>query len=320
MSKSGENGWRKPNLTVEGQKAFWDAQSGTYETEEMTTDNQEELDATLAACREVDCEDIITLGGAVGCRDPKVILEDMFSRKGMYVPKVVFNDLAPQQVERARVSILKPFIDHGVEITFLPGQISDICRNIVSKPRRLIIGVYNCQSFFKAEPESGYPFCGYDEYLRNGRILGEEFLFDWVGLSETRELLSTGIRAKVSTLDEEVTKNAVRDSLAAMQRKVSDDLINSISALQIVGQTQERDGFFLSHWYTPSGILALVQDVFGPDEFSISTKHFAKGMALVLDPIGIKPQGVVTVLNNVIGNVLPQSQYETLQAIKRIIV
>lgn len=319
MSKSGEDGWRKPNLTVEGQKAFWDAQSDTYETEEMTTDNQGELDATLAACREINCEDIVTLGGAVGCRDPKVILEDTFSRKGVYVPKVVFNDLSPQQVERARASILKSFVDQGVAIEFLPGEISGICRNIASKPRRLIIGVYNCQSFFKAEPESGYPSCGYDEYLRNGRILGEEFLFDWVGLSETRVFLSTGVRAKVSTLDEEVTKNAIRDSLSAMQRKVSDGSISSISALQIVGQTDGRDGFFLSHWYTQDGILALVQDVFGPDEFSISVKRFAKGMALVVDPVGITPQGVVTVLNNVIGNVLPQSQHETLQAIKRII-
>lgn len=319
MSKSGEDGWRKPNLTVEGQKAFWDAQSATYETEEMTTDNQGELDVTLAACREIDCKDIVTLGGAVGCRDPKVILEDMFSQTGAYVPKVVFNDLAHQQVERAKVSILKPFVDHGVAIEFLSGEISSVCGKIANRPRRLIIGVYNCQSFFRADPRAGYPFCGYDEYLRNGRILGEEFLFDWVGLSETRELLSTGVRAKVSTSDEEVTKNAVRDSLAAMQRKVSDGSISSISALQIVGQTDGRDGFFLSHWYTPDGILALVQDVFGSDEFSISVKHFAKGMVLVVDPVGVTPQGVVTVLNNVIGNVLPQSQHETLQAIKRII-
>src|SRR3989338_6312355 len=171
MSKSGENGWRKPNLTVEGQRAFWNAQSSTYETEEMTTDNQGEIDETLAACREIDCEDIITLGGAVGCRDPKVILEDMFSRKITRVPKVVFNDLAPQQVERARTQILKPFIDQGVEMTFLPGEISGICQKITSRPRRLVLGVYNCQSFFRAEPESGYPFCGYDEYLRNS---GEE--------------------------------------------------------------------------------------------------------------------------------------------------
>lgn len=319
MNKSGENGWRKPNLTVEGQKAFWDAQSGTYETEEMTTDNQGEIDATLAACREIDCEDIVTLGGAVGCRDPKVILEDMLDRKVERVPKIVFNDLSPQQVERAKTSVLKPFIDRGVEMTFLPGEISGICQNIASKPRRLILGVYDCQSFFKAEPESGYPFCGYDEYLRNGRILGEEFLFDWVSLSTTRELISAGIRAKVSTSDEMVVKDAIRDSLAAMQRVVSCGLIPSISALQIVGQKNGRDGFFLSHWYTPNGILELVQGVFGSGEFSISVEHFAKGMTLIVDPVGVRPQGVVTVLNNVIGNVLPKSQHETLQAIKGII-
>ena len=318
MSKSGEDGWRKPNLTVEGQRSFWDAQSSTYETEEMTTDNQGEINETLAACREIDCEDIITLGGAVGCRDPKIILEDMFSRKITRIPKVVFNDLAPQQVERARTSILKPFIDQGVEMTFLPGEISGICQKITSRPRRLVLGVYNCWSFFKAEPESGYPFCGYDEYLRNSRILGEEFLFDWVGLSKG-ELQPAGIRAKVSAHEEVVVKNFVRDSLAAMQRVVTDGHIPSVSALQIVGQTNGREGFFLSHWYTPKGIHELVQSVFDSDEFSIKVKHFTKGMTLVVDTIGVQPQGVVTVLNNVIGNVLPQSQHETLHAIKKII-
>lgn len=320
MSKSGEDGWRKPNLTVEGQRAFWDAQSGTYETEEMTTDNQGELDATLAACREINCEDIITLGGAVGCRDPKMILEDMLCKNGVCVSKVVFNDLAPKQVERARVSILKPFLDKGVEIDFFHGEISCVCKSIACKPRRLIIGVYNCQSFFKAEPTFGYPSCGYDEYLRNGRILGDRFLFDWVGLTRTKEFQSIGARAKISVWDEENKKNAVRASLAAIQREISNGSIPSVSALQIIGQKEGRDDFFLSHWYTPNGILTLTEDVFDPEKFSISIKHFAKGMALIVDPIGATPKGVVTVLNNVIGNVLPQSQHETLQAIKEIII
>ncbi len=319
MSKSGEDGWRKPTLTVEGQKAFWDAQAATYENEEMTTDNQGEMDAVLDAYREVDCEDIVTLGGAVGSRDPKMLLEDTFSRTGGYVPRVVFNDLAPQQVNRAKSSILKSFIDDGVEMVFLSGEIAHVCREIERKPRRLIIGVYNCEAFFKADPQVGYPFCGYDEYLRNERVLGEEFLFDWVELSETNEPTSTGIRAKISTSGEEIRKIAVRDSLAAMQREISSGAIPSIAALQIVGQTEGRSGFFLSHWYTPDGIHKLVGSVFRSNAFSISTRHFAKGMVLIVNPIGSKPQGVVTVLNNVIGNVLPQSQHQTLQAIKGIV-
>lgn len=318
MSKLGEDGWCKPNLTIEGQRVFWDTQSSTYEVQEMTTDNQGEIDETLAVCREIDCEDIITLGGAVGCRDPKVILDDMFLRNITRVPKVVFNDLAPQQVERARNSILKPFIARGVDITFLPGEISSICQKITSRPRCLVLGVYNCQSFFIAAPEFGYPFCGYDEYLRNSRILGEEFLFDWVSLSNG-ELQSVGIRARVSFYEEMMVKNSVRYSLAAMQRAVTEGHVPSVSALQIVGQTHGREGFFLSHWYTPSGVHELVQSVFGSDEFSIRVKYFAKGMVLIVNPIGVQPQGVVTVLNNVIGNVLPQSQLETLRAIKKII-
>ena len=319
MNKLEEDGWRKIKLTVGGQQVFWDDQSSTYETEEMTTDNQGEVDATLESCREIDCKDIVTLGGAVGCRDPKMILEDMFSHPNGNKPEVIFNDLSSCQTERAKTSILKPFINKGVKITFLPGEISNICRHIASKPRRLILGVYNCMSFFKAEPESGYPFCGYDEYLRNSRIIGEDFLFDWVIFSQTNELVSIGLRARISIEDDIPTRNTVREALAAIEKEVSSGALPLISALQIISQHRNKAGFFLSHWYTQNGILSLVRSVFADSDFTITIKHFPKGMALIIDPIGAQLQGVVTVLNNVIGNVLPQSQYETLHAIREII-
>lgn len=319
MDKIGEDGWRKTNLTVEGQQSFWDAQSKTYEMEEMTNDNQGEIDATVASCREIDCKDIVTLGGAVGCRDPKMILDDMFSQPNGNRPEVIFNDLSAHQTERAKISILKPYTKKGVKMTFLPGEISSICQHITSNPRRLIIGVYNCQSFFKAKPEFGYPFCGYDEYLRNSMILGENFLFDWVKLSQENELLPVGLRARISMEDDTAARNIVKNALAAIQQEVSRGVIPSIIALQIVGQHKNKTGFFLSHWYTPSGIISLVRSVFADSDFTIDIKHFAKGMALIVDPVDVQLQGIVTVLNNVIGNVLPQSQHETLKAIKGII-
>lgn len=318
MNKLGENGWRKPKLTVEGQKVFWDAQSGTYETEDMTTDNQGEMNVVLEHCRKINCTDIVTLGGAVGCRDPRAILKDIFlTQKGSNL-EVVFNDLSKRQVERAQTSILKPFIDMGIKITFLSGEITDVCQHITKKPRRLLLGVYNCQSFFKAEPEEGYPFCGYDEYIRNSRILGEEFIFDWVKLSKTKKLVSVdGLYIKVSAKDN-MSQSTGKATLLLENEKISKGTM-SVSALQIIGQKENKSGFFLSHWYTQSGILELARSIFSPNEFSINIKHFAKGMLLIVDPINTEPQGIVTVLNNVIGNVLPQSQYKTLQAIRRII-
>ena len=111
----------------------------------------------------------------------------------------------------------------------------------------------------------------------------------------------------------------MRDALTIVQQEVSRGAIPSISALQIIGQHRNKKGFFLSHWYTTSGILGLVRSVFVDSDFTIDIKYFAKGMVLIVDPIGAPLQGVVTVLNNVIGNVLPQSQHETLKAIKGII-
>lgn len=309
--------WEKPELTVAGQKAFWDYQAPTYEGEDMTTDNQGEVDVVLATSREVNCRDIITLGGAVGCRDPKFILDDLLSRSKA-MPRVVFNDLSAPQLERARSCFLKPYIDGGMEVTFLPGEIATVCKRVVSKPRRLILGVYNAESFFKADPEAGYPLCGFDEYLKNSRILGERFIFDWVRLSGG-ELVPTFGRSRISVENSVESRAAMRDALATVHRKVVDGTLPAIAALQIVGQLPDRDGFFLSHWYTPAGIFEMVRLVFPVGQYSIRIEHFAKGMVLVVDPIGEELQGIVTILNNAFGNVLPNGQRETLEAIKGII-
>lgn len=148
--------WRMPPLTTRGQTAFWDAQAEGYEAADMTNDNSGELEIVLEKSREIMCDDIITLGGAVGCRDPKVILEDMLAQGKARTPKVVFNDLSEQQTRKA-VEILKPVTDLGVAITFAPGEIRNVCGHIPPAPRRLILGVYHSDAFFKSEPAAGLP-------------------------------------------------------------------------------------------------------------------------------------------------------------------
>jgi len=313
--------WRKPQLTVEGQSIFWDAQAATYESAPMTLDNQQEMDRVLERCREISCGEIITFGGAVGCRDPKMILEELFSRRhGQPLPKVIFNDLSEKQVEHARNNILKLFADAGVEITYLPGQIKDVCKTIGRQnPRRLIIGVYDCQAFFWADPSAGYPLCGYDEYLQNSETIGHELLIDWIRYVPGGNLVSCGTRSRVSSSDCPEDQAVVKNILENIYKNVDDGDIKDILGLQVIGRSEGRKGFFISHWYKPSAFRFMVEEIFSPDSFSIKECHFAKGMIFTIDPIGIKPQGVITILNNVIGNVLPHSQFETLTAVKEII-
>jgi len=312
--------WCKPLMSVENQSAFWDAQSDSYEKTEMTNDNQSEMDVVISKCREVPMSDIVTLGGAIGCRDPKLILDDLIARDPHARPTVIFNDLSVRQVERARKIILAGFAELGFDLSYLPGQIQEVCRTIESCPRRLMIGVYDCRSFFKADPQSGYPLCGFDEYLKNHNILGEEFLMDWVRLSASKHLVSLGVRAKVRCGDDPEIVGSIKDALALLERKAFPYGVGGASALQIIGQTVHREGFFISHWYTPFGMSQMIHEIFPREDFLVASNHFAKGTVFTIDPIGKTPTGIVTVLNNVIGNVLPDDQYETLKSIKRIVV
>lgn len=307
--------WRgMPLLTKEGQMAFWDAQADVYEVADMTNDNRGELDIVLEKSREINCRDIVTLGGAVGCRDPKVILEDMLARNIGSMPKVIFNDLSAPQTRKAG-ELLKPVADQGVSIAYMPGEIKDVCANIDGAPRRLILGVYHCDAFFEADVGAGYPNPGYEDYLKNYAILGEQFFVSWVSLTQTHEVAPVGICAHVQYDDSAGKQRAIKNIMASSRREMANCGVD-LSALQVVGIHEGREGFFLSHWYTSEGILELTRRVFSPDRFTITESRCAKGTVLVIDPIGIELTGIVTILNNVVGNILPQSQYETLVAVR----
>ena len=320
-TNNSDNGWWcKPQMNVENQSAFWDAQSDVYEGADMTNDNQQEMDVVIGKCRELSYEDMVTLGGAVGCRDPKLILSDLLARKCAARPTLFFNDLSPKQVQRARDIVLKPFTKIGCKVSYHPGEIREVCKEIEPRPRRLLIGIYDCRSFFDANPDAGYPLCGYDEYIKNRAILGNEFLLEWVKLAEDKKLVSCGIRAKVSCDDESETIAGVKKVLSILRREIIDGAIGNINVLQIIGQKADRKGFFISHWYTPNGMLQMISEIFPTNDFSISVSRFAKGTVFTIDPVVQTPVGVVTVLNNVIGNVLPHDQYKTLQSIRGIVV
>ena len=132
-------------------------------------------------------------------------------------------------------------------------------------------------------------------------------------------LISCGVRSQISSLDCPENRAAVKNALHVLYRAANNGDFKDVIGLQIIARSEGRKGFFLSHWYITSSFRQMLQDVFSVDSFSITESHFAKGMVFTIDPLWHKPQGVVTVLNNVIGNVLPHSQFETLTAIKGII-
>lgn len=55
------------------------------------------------------------------------------------------------------------------------------------------------------------------------------------------------------------------------------------------------------------------------NQFDIRYTSFPKGILCVIEPRNTKPDGVVTILNNVLGNILPDEQLCTLESVKAVL-
>lgn len=323
MTEKTISNWNKPELTVAGQLAFWNGMSNLYEKADMTVDNRCEIEEVIKLCQKNKFTEVITLGGAIGCRDPKMILESLESQKDFNgdFPNIIFNDLSPNQLKTAEKVVLKPFIDKGVVMKFVPGEIIEVCPQFEKGSRQLVLGVYGSKSFFEAYPEKGYPTCGFDEYIKNYDILGEEFILNWVKFDPTTadKISDDNQDIRISHLNKQEEKTFVKNGLRARLDKAMEEEHPSLLGLQIIGQHSKKRGFFLSHWYFPQSFEKILESVFPPDQFQIETSYFAKGMLYKITRKGKNPTGLVTVLNNVLGNILPKQQVKTLEAIREII-
>ncbi len=317
--------WRKPELTRAGQIAFWNRQARTYEATDMTNDNPHEIACVIERTDPDVHSEIVTLGGAVGCRDPLAILkakycseENGYCRCGAKLPRIFFNDIAPDMVQKAEENVLAGCKSCGIKMEFYSGPIEDVCVQIKKdRPRTLLLGVYSDDGFFNPDPQNEYQFCGFDEYMENCEILGERFWFDWLVLRDG--LLQTD---HYGFFVEPIWPS---EKLADTRRQLASDYTivvrsKDLVALQVVSAHRDLEGFFISHWFNARGIISLLRNVFPEREFVIKeVTLFPKGMLFAIERRKSVPAGIVTILNNVLGNVLPQEQISTLNRIKDIL-
>jgi hypothetical protein len=91
---------------------------------------------------------------------------------------------------------------------------------------------------------------------------------------------------------------------------------NQPHMIRVVSWRDDSDpAFFISHWYSERGIRKIIERHMGKEQAErMSILPCAKGYMICIDPIE-KPRGVVTVLNNVLGNILPEELGASLKAI-----
>ena len=316
--------WRKPEVTRAGQVAFWNRQACTYEATDMTNDNPHEIARVIEKTDPSVHSEIVTLGGAVGCRDPLAILKAKYCSekdgsccRGEKLPRIFFSDIAPEMVRKAEENVLAGCRSCGVKMEFCPAPIVDACAQVkTGRSRTLLLGVYSDDGFFKSDPQNGYQLCGFDEYMKNCDILGERFWFDW--------LFFKGGSLQFTDQDLFVEPVWPAEKLANARGQLANDYAtvaqsSELVALQVVSAHRDREGFFISHWFNARGILSLLREVFPEDEFEIKEDTFPKGMLFAIERRNSASEGIVTILNNVLGNVLPQEQISTLNRVKDIL-
>lgn len=308
--------WRysRPILDRAGQQIFWDRQAPTYDQSDMTTDNAGELEIVRSLCADFVqqgyiAEDVVTLGGANGCRDPLVVLSALEHHQRPR--EVVFNDLSEAMVKVALKRSLSMYIKNGRHIRGVHGPIHEIAGQIRSLPRRVIIGMYNVRALLEARPSEGQPYSGLEGYVRNSSTIGDHLIVEAMGFRADR-YEELGLRVDVSVMH---AATHLPVALLAIESWETDE---QFVATRVIGEHVGKPGFFISHWFAEKGIRDLIKTCFSRDRFEKMTiTECAKGFVLCIDPVE-PPRGILTMLNNVIGNVLPHEQAETLRAINRI--
>ncbi len=287
-------------------ESFWDSCAKIYDGAEMTNDNpfeMSELFTHLSSISGDSIKDIVTLGGATGVRDPKMILENKFNH---HFKDLYFNDLSESMVCVAEECTLSKFRGE-VNCNFLPGNIIDICSKIPSAPRVVYLGVYNYASFISPNVELGFPVSGINEYIKNQEILGH-------GFSITPFMATDGKRNFF--LDEKQSFFIESEGKIDLATKwiTGFEQDYNFSGLTIVSKRNERS--FVSRWFVPNKVRVFLEIYFPQGKFKITSRYCGKATLFIIEPLSGLPRGIVTILNNVVGNILPSDLDSILESVR----
>lgn len=271
---------------------FWDSVANIYGEEELTKhDADHELDYVLTVISKLDhitC--LMCLGVADGSRDPMQILDKLSAP----VKSLICNDLSPKLLEVCKHRVDSKY--DKLDAQFFSGPIHEVVPTLPklnSYNTKFILGVYNvhyikqCLQLYKEKQD----------------VIGTKFKVTCLTFenNSVKQIVDSKITFDINSYEQHV------DFITSWQKDP-----------QFLAVSIETDTGFITHYYSEDTFRQLCELGGGLRNVeSVGNRYI---VATFENSVNTENTLVITMLNNVLGNISCDLQQESLQVIKDLFI
>jgi len=278
---------------------FWDGVATLYSSNEMTSKMADfELELVLKNLDKLNVKGIASFGVADGNRDPIQLLKYLDNKKKSLPDEVYLNDISSTMLNEANKNMTKEGYSNLIsELKYIHNPISQIkylTSTITDKNLTYFIGVYSAD----------YLNTALKMYQNNKEIIGSKFTICALYLNNDLEMKNS------CSLTFDIDKyETCMDAIKSMSNE------DNFYAYKII-----TDKNFISHYFSAKRIKVLLEHVFG-NQCEIQT--YSNGeryiMNIIRDNRNQQNDYVVTMLNNVLGNINSEKHIISLKRIMEVL-
>jgi hypothetical protein len=274
-------------------KGFWDSVAKFYGEHQLTNHQSDyELEFVINTVGAIGfIYNLVCLGVADGSRDPYIILKYLSEMKVGLPTETHINDLSDKLLDECK----KKLVEFPMEISYhaKPMKEVEIGRKFTNP--NIILGLYNYD----------YLLQSLQGYLESKDVIGDMF--------EVR--YTTFTDGKINHSDERVRFN-IEEYVSYSEQFVAMSQKENFLAFSI-----KTDKQFISHYWHAPTLIKLLQNIFT----GLNVKVYDSGKRYVIGYITnpCTDEGettLLTSLNNVIGNIPTECQYDSLVSIRNMFV
>lgn len=285
---------------LESYRDFWDSTASVYSNAKLTNEGGEDLEVILSRSGSID--NMVCLGVATGCRDPLFLLD-----KGIKPKKLLVNDLSPNLL-RICLASLSSYSE--LDMLSLVGPIhrtleksAEGIEGFFGKSEPLLaVGVYKKDAFYTK-------FNGYSAlelYSEERTNIGDNcVVYPIFYEGEILNTKSKGIDFKLPLSSRQIGRIAKFLQKYESSRGFGGFQFNSV----------KNGNPFISHYYTKELLEKIFVDTFPGYQISIVDTQ-TRNYVVFVGGKDSNQNTLITMINNVLGNIPLNLQKETLRSIR----